>query len=348
MRRGLRLGVALLVVACARCCCRLDRLLDGGARSADCETLCPIVGGGGVRGRGRACFGTARCTAAAPVAAARGTRCAYLSGFPKSSTSFGTWFVVSLLNADCVANPACAPSLADGAPNAGYAFSPWNATAARWDGDETFAAVAGEGAILFTQHCTKHAKFWAGAALRQYAAVDLVVPLRHPLEYPMSRFVWDAANGHRSSTSSLRALDEAFNAMEAKLQTAVRNLQTPGGYDGGGRLFYLKDALERSPTAIARQVAAFLGLEFLAGDALALAAAAAAAPAALPPNKASEHAWIVKRPLTPDGSLAARHADLERWFGPKNWAAARRLWARKAPCLTTALFPWPGGNASAT
>ena len=328
-----------LVAAAQRCC----HLVDDRARLGACATLCPVRSGAWEDRRVSYCFDHGTCApATAPTRARNGSRCAYLSGFPKSSTSFGTWFVAVLVRADCRArNAACAPMLAAGAPPA-YAFRAWpNGT---WAGSEAAAAVTGPRSLVFSQTCTKHAKFWSPdyAHLRR---LDLVVPLRHPLEYPMSRTDWDR-DMDRHTHGKVALLEAAFHSMEAKLNYAAARLNgTDAG--GGGVLFYLKDTLERDPAAVGRQVADFLHLDGLADD-VALAAAVAAA-AALPANKADEHAWIVKRPqgADPAASRADRVRALERWFGADDWGKARGLWARHAAGPTAALFPWPEANATA-
>ena len=101
----------------------------------------------------------------------------------------------------------------------------------QWNEDGQQAATALHDAVaesrparatVFTQQCTKHATFWVATANKhlQWSNLDLVVPLRDPREYPMSREAFDlsrsqGAKGEEWSTSKkIQSLKNAFQAME--------------------------------------------------------------------------------------------------------------------------------------
>ena len=356
------LVLVLVAVGSTDTCCSL---IGPPELLGDCRTLCPLRSPW-FDGAASQCVpldgGAKGVKACAPPVAMNGTRCAYLSGFPKSSTSFGTWFVASLLRSACEAEGAarCHAAEALGAPpyalrDVGprdWADSDGGGGARAWTGMQAAAFVragarggARENAtVVFTQQCTKHAKFWAGNAAK-FQALDLVVPLRDPREYGMSREAFDLSEGVGSGLWSAdekqRRLREAFGAMEGKLQFFASRLRAPPPA-GGGMLMYLKDTLEVAPEAVARQVVDFFALRpFLdrGRDADGALAAAVARATRVPDAKRDEHAWSVKHSA---GDKAAHGTALCEWYGARGWADVRALWAEKAAegALTVALFPW--------
>ena len=112
------LVLVLVAVGSTDTCCSL---IGPPELLGDCRTLCPLRSPW-FDGAASQCFplygGAKGVKACAPPVAMNGTRCAYLSGFPKSSTSFGTWFVASLLRSACEAEGAarCHAAEALGAP----------------------------------------------------------------------------------------------------------------------------------------------------------------------------------------------------------------------------------------
>ena len=119
------------------------------------------------------------------------------------------------------------------------------------------AAVNGNLSVCFTQSCTKHAKFWqADPQNLAYRVLDLVVPLRDPREYPMSREAFNN-KGAWTQEKKASALREAFDSMEAKLKYVVKRMRanttwSENGPEPGGILLYLKDT--RSPKLVAAQI----------------------------------------------------------------------------------------------
>jgi len=294
------------------------------------------------------------------------SRCVYLSGYPKSSTTIGAWFVSSLIRSDCALRDRCALREATGAPPAYTLHEQANA----WDGQGKWfsrtavaAVPAGGGvdalrSLVFTLQCTRHARFWEAPFLK--AELDLVVPLRDPREFPMSMeaMLLDQKQIATPFTAGERQsrLMSAFSEMEQKLRFAFRlacaraasgslksNACTAAGRGPpsrdaagrGGLLFYFKDELELRPSAVAQQVVDFLGLQALRGDAFAAAVVRATTP---PPAGArtGDQNMIVKHNLS---DPAAKRNSLCRWFGEAGWEGVMELWRTHSNSLTTALFP---------
>ena len=206
-------------------------------------------------------------------------------------------------------------------------------------------AVNGNLSVVFTQSCTKHAKFWqADPQNLAYRVLDLVVPLRDPREYPMSREAFNN-KGAWTQEKKASALREAFDSMEAKLKYVVKRMRanttwSENGPEPGGILLYLKDTLEVSPKLVAAQILDFFGLSHtpFSRDAKSLADAVSKA-TTLPDAKKDEHAWTVKHSAL---DKAAHGRALCKWYGLQGWRNVEALWRQKEAqgALTVALFPW--------
>ena len=170
---------------------------------------------------------------------------------------------------------------------------------------------------MFTQQCTKHAKFWADNAAK-FQGLDLVVPLRDPREYGMSREAFDLSEG---VGKGLWSADEKQRRLRGRL--ARWRVSCSSSRAGCARRrrraagsSYTSRTRSRSRPGRRRQVVDFFALKpFLdrGGDSD-VALAAAVERATRVPDARARRARVEREALG-GRQGRARHGAMREWYG---------------------------------